>query len=67
MTESATTVCSTPADETIGKIGSTGSLVPGISAKVLKEDGTFGNEGEQGELLIQGPSIALGYLNNEKA
>ena len=49
-------------------IGSSGSLVPGTKAKLID---AIGNEvtalETRGELLVQSPSIVLGYLNNEKA
>ncbi|EEU35770.1 uncharacterized protein NECHADRAFT_44354 [Fusarium vanettenii 77-13-4] len=45
-----------------------GSLLPGTKAKIVD---TAGNEITSydcsGELLVQAPSVVLGYLNNEKA
>jgi len=38
-----------------------------MTARVLKPDGSLGKEGEQGELLVKGPALALGYLDNEQA
>lgn len=67
MTESSTTISMWPEHQHIATIGSAGHLVPGMIARVLKQDGSFGKEGEQGELIVQGPSLALGYLNNEAA
>lgn len=67
MTETCTTVALLPATVKIAKVGSAGALMPGISARVVKEDGSLAHEGEQGELIVKGPSMALGYLNNEKA
>lgn len=49
-------------------IGSSGSLLPGFKAKVVDLDGNEVTTHEgRGELLIQSPSVVLGYLNNEKA
>lgn len=42
-------------------------LLPGITARILKQDGTLGRAGESGELLISGPNVALGYANSEQA
>ncbi|KAK7465830.1 hypothetical protein VKT23_005801 [Stygiomarasmius scandens] len=67
MTETATSLSMFPPDQKIGTIGSAGKLLPGITARVIKEDGSFASEGEQGELVVSGPSMALGYLNNEAA
>ena len=49
------------------KPGSTGILLPGIEAKILREDGSDADEGEPGELWVRGENVALGYLGNEKA
>lgn len=66
MTESATVVCSTSEDDICQ--GTSGSLVPGTRAKVIDADGREITEyGVPGELLVQSPSVTLGYLNNEKA
>ena len=44
------------------KIGSIGKAVPSVQAKVIDKN----SEGI-GELLVKGPSIMLGYFENEKA
>jgi long-subunit acyl-CoA synthetase (AMP-forming) len=66
MTESAPlSMCSL---ETDLLLGSSGCLVPGIKAKVIDADGNEVTEYEKrGEILVQGPNVAAGYLNNEKA
>ncbi|KAM5347390.1 hypothetical protein ACJ41O_010395 [Fusarium nematophilum] len=49
-------------------VGSSGSLIPGMRCKIIAVDGKEITEyGKSGELLIQGPSVMLGYLNNDKA
>ncbi|KAI9461168.1 amp dependent CoA ligase [Russula earlei] len=67
MTETSTTVCMFPLSQKIGTHGSAGQLIPGVRARILKEDGTLAKVGEPGELCINTPALALGYLNNEKA
>jgi long-subunit acyl-CoA synthetase (AMP-forming) len=48
--------------------GSTGSLLPGIRAKIISSEGKEVTAYDTaGELLIQGPAVTLGYLNNEVA
>jgi acyl-CoA synthetase (AMP-forming)/AMP-acid ligase II len=47
--------------------GMTGILGPSFEARILREDGSDADYNEIGELILQGPTIALGYLNNEKA
>ncbi|KAK1833092.1 hypothetical protein QBC39DRAFT_346771 [Podospora conica] len=66
LTESATVVISTSEEDIFQ--GSSGSLVPGVRAKIIDQDGKEITEyGKPGELYLQSPSITLGYLNNEKA
>lgn len=66
MTETATVVSGTSEDDIYTR--SSGSLLPGVKAKVMDPNG---NEVTQldtpGELWVQSPSVTLGYLNNEKA
>lgn len=56
-----------PPSQNIGTIGSAGQVLPGIEMKVVKEDGELAGPGEPGELMVRGPSNALGYFKNEKA
>ncbi|KAH6916914.1 amp dependent CoA ligase [Coprinopsis sp. MPI-PUGE-AT-0042] len=67
LTETCTTVCMNPPEIQMGLPGAAGQLLPGITARVIKEDGSFAKEGEQGELVVTGPSMAIGYVNNPKA
>lgn len=49
-------------------VGTSGSLVPGCRVKLLDEEGNEITEcDKRGELLVQSPSVTLGYLNNERA
>lgn len=66
MTETSTVVVSTSEHDIVQ--GTSGSLVPGAKAKVLGLDGKEITEyNKPGELLVQSPSVTLGYLNNEQA
>ena len=67
MTETATTICMVPPWQKVGTIGSAGTIVPGIEARVVKSDGEDAGPGERGELVVTGPSMAIGYLNNDQA
>ncbi|KYK59858.1 AMP-binding enzyme [Drechmeria coniospora] len=54
--------------ETDTLFGSSGSLIPGTIAKIIDADGREVTELEtRGELVVQSPSVVLGYLNNERA
>jgi long-subunit acyl-CoA synthetase (AMP-forming) len=45
----------------------TGILNPSLEARILREDGSDAGYDEIGELVLRGPTVALGYWNNEKA
>ncbi|RCI15258.1 hypothetical protein L249_6691 [Ophiocordyceps polyrhachis-furcata BCC 54312] len=48
--------------------GSSGSLVPGTIAKIIDAQGDQVTQYDvRGELLVQSPSVVLGYLDNERA
>ena len=38
-----------------------------MDARIVRDDGTDANTGEPGELWLRGDSLAMGYLDNEKA
>ncbi|KAM0543291.1 hypothetical protein ACHAPJ_012375 [Fusarium lateritium] len=66
MTETAAVVSITDDFDILD--GSCGSLLPGTGAKIIDSDGKEVSDYEtRGELFIQSPSVALGYLNNELA
>lgn len=61
MTESCTTLTWFPLSQRIGTPGSGGQLLPGVKARVVRDDGSCGRYGEVGELQVQSPSLAKGY------
>ncbi|KAK8102798.1 hypothetical protein PG984_015944, partial [Apiospora sp. TS-2023a] len=73
MTETATVVLSSGENDIL--VGAAGSLVTACLAKIIDTEtgrpievtGADGEEEKRGELLLQSPSISLGYLNNERA
>ncbi|CAD6501762.1 BgTH12-02011 [Blumeria graminis f. sp. triticale] len=66
LTETSPIVCNTSEDDVI--FGSSGSLLPGVAVKLMSGDNTeITDYDTPGELLVQSPSVVLGYLNNEKA
>ncbi|KAI0717916.1 amp dependent CoA ligase [Cerioporus squamosus] len=67
MTETCTTFSFPQLDMRVGTPGSAGRLIPGTACRILKADGTWGGIGEQGQLIVSGPSMALGYLDNPQA
>ncbi|RDA85557.1 hypothetical protein CP532_3304 [Ophiocordyceps camponoti-leonardi (nom. inval.)] len=48
--------------------GSSGSLIPGTTAKIIDAKGDEVTKYDvRGELLVRSPSVVLGYLHNERA
>lgn len=56
-----------PREQKLGTVGSAGQLIPGVTARVVRPDGSLGKEGEEGELILSGPSVALSYYKNPEA
>ncbi|TFK56581.1 phenylacetyl-CoA ligase [Heliocybe sulcata] len=67
MTETCTVIAMIPTEQKIGVLGSAGQLIPGVVARVVKENGSLAKPGELGELVVKSPSNALGYFNNIEA
>ncbi|EXK27854.1 hypothetical protein FOMG_15703 [Fusarium oxysporum f. sp. melonis 26406] len=67
LTETCTVVCTTSEDDI--DIGSSSSLVPATKAMIIDiETGEEITEyNKPGELLVQTPSLVLGYIKNERA
>jgi long-chain acyl-CoA synthetase len=45
------------------KVGSVGRPIPGVEVRMVDEKGKEVGPGEEGELLVRGPSIMKGYFN----
>ena len=46
---------------------SVGLLMPGLQARIIREDGTDGGVGESGELWVKGGCVSPGYFNDKQA
>ncbi|KAF2027897.1 CoA ligase-like protein [Setomelanomma holmii] len=68
MTESCSCITAHPPEKFSYKYAhSGGAIVASTEVKIIKDDGTEGDVGEDGEVLARGPQIVMGYLNNDKA
>lgn len=66
LTETATAISSSPPHDVW--LGSCGSLLPHVKAKIVSIDGVeLTGYDQPGELVVQAPSVVIGYLNNDKA
>ncbi len=49
------------------KLGSSGSLVPNLLVKICDDQGNELSAGSQGEIVVKGENVMIGYWKNEKA
>jgi long-subunit acyl-CoA synthetase (AMP-forming) len=55
-------------EESLGRKGRIGKLMPTYQARLVDEDGKdVIKQGERGELWLRGPSVMKGYWKNEEA
>ncbi|USW51966.1 Putative AMP-dependent synthetase/ligase, AMP-binding, AMP-binding enzyme domain, ANL [Septoria linicola] len=66
LTETATVVCSTMSHDIW--FGSSGSLLPGVTARLVTVEGNeITGYDQPGELWVKSPAVVLGYLNRPDA
>lgn len=51
-------------DEYDGKLRSVGAALPGVTVTIVDEAGGELGEGEEGEMVLKGPYVMRGYLND---
>ncbi|NQT00053.1 MAG: long-chain-fatty-acid--CoA ligase [Candidatus Omnitrophica bacterium] len=62
LTEASPVVSLNPL-QGIQKAGSIGLALPGVETKVVREDESEAESDEIGELIVKGPNVMMGYLN----
>ena len=67
LTETCGPACVIDAENALRKIGSTGRAFFHTEVKVVREDGSRCEPGEQGEVWVSGPHIMLEYWNRPDA
>ena len=67
LTETCGPACVIDAENALKKIGSTGRAFFHTEVKVVREDGTTCDPGEQGEVWVKGPHVMLEYWNRPEA
>jgi long-chain acyl-CoA synthetase len=68
LTEASPIVCATPVNRNFKKVNSVGVPFPGTRIKIVDRETGIKEMplNEPGELIISGPQVMLGYLNNKK-
>ncbi|HVE14354.1 MAG TPA: AMP-binding protein [Elusimicrobiota bacterium] len=65
LTETSPVAAITPPGAS--KVGSVGPAIPGVSLRVLDENGRELGRDEEGEIFVKGPNVMKGYLKDEAA
>ncbi|NIJ12576.1 acyl-CoA synthetase (AMP-forming)/AMP-acid ligase II [Saccharomonospora amisosensis] len=66
LTEGTCASACNPVDG-VRKIGTVGPALPGQEIRIMGPDGSFLPPGEDGEVVIAGPTVMRGYLNRPEA
>lgn len=67
QTEASARLSYLPTEKLDAKLGSIGIAIPGVTLKVLREDGSpVKPGGETGEIVAQGKNVMLGYWNQHE-
>jgi len=64
LTEASPRVSYVPPERLKDKVGSIGIPLPGVRMGIVKEDGSEGAVGEEGEIAVSGDNVMLGYWND---
>ena len=64
LTEATTRVCYLPPEMIHVKKESCGCPLPGVELKIVMADGRTAATGETGEVLLRGPNVMTGYLDD---
>lgn len=48
-------------------IDASGILLPGMEARIVRDDGSEADRDEAGELWLRGENVVMGYWNNPEA
>jgi long-chain acyl-CoA synthetase len=67
LSETTSCVCLNRPGPDGRKLGSVGKPLPGAEVRALDESGQELPRGERGELVMRGPNLMLGYLNQPRA
>lgn len=67
QTESGGTISVLPDEYAVSKLGSSGFPIPGVSVRIVDDQGQVVQRGVPGEIIAKGPHVMVGYLNQREA
>jgi O-succinylbenzoic acid--CoA ligase len=67
LTETASQVATLSPEDALRKLGSAGKPLFGTEVRILDESGVERPAGGEGEIVVRGPTVTLGYLNHPEA
>ncbi len=67
QTEMSPVTCMLLAEDAIAKLGSVGTIIPTVAARVVDENMNDVGVGEVGEIVYRAPTLMSGYWNNPQA
>ncbi len=63
LSETSPVLCANPLSPTDNRVGTIGVPFPSTEMRILREDGTWADIGEAGEICAFGPQVMPGYYN----
>ena len=67
QTEMSPVTCMLAGEDAIRKLGSVGTVVPTVAARIVDDNGDDVPVGEVGEIVYRAPTLMAGYWNNPRA
>lgn len=63
LSETSPVLCANPLKTTDNRVGTIGIPFPSTEMRIMRDDGTWANVGEAGEICALGPQVMPGYYN----
>ena len=67
MTETSSQIVTLAPEDSLRKLGSAGKPLFPAQIKIINNNGDVATVGEDGEIVVKGPNVTIGYLNRENS